>query len=116
MSYTRRSGGRSGAPTPSPESSRPVALPTQDHETRVSPTIRFDDRGRPYQEIMEKASVGGINIDVDREGGVFLDHDELAKLLETGNIDDVITRIRDAISTARARYQQRPPADFRWNV
>ena len=107
-------GGRGRLPGGNPP--RPNAPATPDLGKRVSPTIRHDkSSGRTYHETMVKQTVAGVNIDIDRDGGVFLDHDELAKLLETGNIDDLIVRIKDAVGGAKLQYQQRPAADFRWN-
>ena len=88
---------------------------TQDLGTRVSPTARSDERGKTFQEIMVKMSIKGINIDIDRDGGVFLDHNELAALIERGDIDGVISDIQNAIAGAKLQYTQQPPANFRWN-
>jgi Zn-finger nucleic acid-binding protein len=59
---------------------------------------------------MEPAHVIGekgvqIRIDVDRDGGVFLDHGELAQLLDAGDIQNVITNVKSQILSAKARYQ-----------
>ena len=62
---------------------------------------------------MMKMSVKGVTIDIDREGGVFLDHDELAKLLETGTIDGLVSEIKNAIKGAQLQYTQRQPAELR---
>jgi len=79
-------------------------------QIRVSPKVYMDERSRPYQESMEAAYVIGknnvqIRIDVDRDGGVFLDHGELAQLLDAGDIQDVITNVKSQILSAKARYQ-----------
>lgn len=92
----------------------PDRKPTDNLGTRVSPTIHSDDSGRPYREKMMKMSVKNVTIDIDREGGVFLDHDELAKLLETGTIDGLISEIKNAIKGAELQYAQRQPAEIRY--
>jgi hypothetical protein len=79
-------------------------------QIRVSPKVYMDERSRPYQESMEAAYVIGknnvqIRIDVDRDGGVFLDHGELAQLLDAGDIQDVIANVKSQILSAKARYQ-----------
>lgn len=81
-----------------------------DHQVRVSPTVYKDERGRPYQETMEHAHVIGknnvqIRIDVDRDGGIFLDHGELAQLLDSGDIQNVINNVKSQILSAKARYK-----------
>jgi hypothetical protein len=96
--------------------SKPGAIPTSgqtgsgNDQIRVSPKVYHDERGRLYQESMEPAHVIGkngvkIRIDVDRDGGVFLDHGELAQLLDAGDIQDVITNVKSQILSAKARYQ-----------
>jgi len=89
---------------------------TNNDQIRVSPTVRKDERGGSYYEYMEFGHVMGkdnkqIRIDVDRDGGIFLDHGELAQLLETENIQNVITQIESQILNAKMRYQQ--PGDHR---
>ena len=79
-------------------------------QIRVSPKVYNDERGKPYQESMEPAHVIGknnvqIRIDVDRDGGVFLDHGELAQLLDAGDIQNVITNVKSQILSAKAKYQ-----------
>jgi len=89
-----------------------VKLPdgANNDQIRVSPTVRKDERGGSYYEYMEVGHVLGkdnkqIRIDVDRDGGIFLDHGELAQLLETDDIQNVITQIESQILSVRARYQ-----------
>ena len=89
---------------------------TNNDQIRVSPTVRKDERGGSYYEYMEFGHVMGkdnkqIRIDVDRDGGIFLDHGELAQLLETEDIQNVITQIESQILNAKMRYQQ--PGDHR---
>ena len=100
-------------PAPKPPTGL-VGQPTDNLGTRVSPTTHSDDSGRPYREKMMKMSVKDVTIDIDREGGVFLDHDELAKLLETGTIDGLISEIKNAIKGAKLQYTQRQPAELRY--
>jgi hypothetical protein len=120
--YTKPGPGSSPGPiTSRPITSRPItSRPTgtgndqvrtgNDHQVRVSPTVYKDERGRPYQETMEHAHVIGknnaqIRIDVDRDGGIFLDHGELAQLLDSGDIQNVITNVKSQILSAKARYK-----------
>ena len=89
---------------------------TNNDQIRVSPTVHKDERGGSYHEYMEFGHVMGkdnkqIRIDVDRDGGIFLDHGELAQLLETEDIQNVITQIESQILNAKMRYQQ--PGDHR---
>ncbi len=89
---------------------------TNNDQIRVSPTVRKDERGGSYYESMEFGHVMGkdnkqIRIDVDRDGGIFLDHGELAQLLDAEDIQNVITQIESQILSAKARYQQ--PGDHR---
>lgn len=95
----------------------PLEGGTSNDQTRVSPTVRKDERGGSYYEYMEVGHVMGkdnkqIRIDVDRDGGIFLDHGELAQLLEHDDIQNVIQQIDTQILTAKARYQQ-PGIDHR---
>ncbi|SVE59317.1 uncharacterized protein METZ01_LOCUS512171, partial [marine metagenome] len=81
-------GGGMTAPGPGPGKKR-VPVGSGNDQIRVSPSVCNDERSRPYQESMEPAYVIGknntqIRIDVDRDGGVFLDHGELAQLLDAG--------------------------------
>ena len=83
---------------------------TNNDQTRISPTVRKDERGGSYYEYMEVGHVMGkdnkeIRIDVDRDGGIFLDHGELAQLLDSGDIQNVITNVKSQILSAKARYK-----------
>ena len=109
--YTPPGGGYGGGyakPGPGPITPRPTG--TGNDQVRVSPTVYKDERGRSYQETMEHAHVIGknnvqIRIDVDRDGGIFLDHGELAQLLDSGDIQNVITNVKSQILSAKARYK-----------
>jgi Zn-finger nucleic acid-binding protein len=95
--------GPDGKPKPGPTGSG-------NDQIRISPKVYHDERGRLYQESMEPAHIIGekgvqIRIDVDRDGGVFLDHGELAQLLDAGDIQNVISNVKSQILSAKARYQ-----------
>lgn len=47
----------------------------------------------------------GVVIDIDRDGGVFLDHGELARILEAGNTDAMVAQINKEIGSAKGRYE-----------
>ena len=87
-----------------------ILVDPSDEQGRVSPVIEKDERGNTYHEWMSKQTIpsqsggGHIKIDIDRHGGVFLDHGELAKLLDGGDINTVITQVRQAILTAKSSY------------
>ena len=80
---------------------------TSNEETRISPREHKDSNGKSYWEKMQFANVanqsGGrpTRIDVDRDGGVFLDHGELADLLQSGTIDEVIRNVGMTVDTAK---------------
>ena len=120
--YSPPGGGYGGGYTPPNQPSRGkppgpgVSDGTNNDQIRVSPTVRKDERGGSYYESMEFGHVMGkdnkqIRIDVDRDGGIFLDHGELAQLLDAEDIQNVITQIESQILSAKARYQQ--PGDHR---
>ena len=92
-----------------------VGVGSKDDELRVSPRPEKDGRGGIYHETMIKQTIliqdgahaQHIQIDIDRNGGVFLDLGELAKLLVDGvNINTVITQVKQAILTAKKSYRE----------
>ena len=106
-------GGSTGYGGGSP--SNPGGAGSKDDELRVSPRPEKDGRGGIYHETMIKQTIliqdgahaQHIQIDIDRNGGVFLDHGELAKLLVDGvNINTVITQVKQAILTAKKSYRE----------
>ena len=80
---------------------------TPNEGTRISPREHKDSNSKSYWEKMQFANVanqsGGrpTRIDVDRDGGVFLDHGELADLLQSGTIDEVIRNVGMTVDTAK---------------
>ena len=104
-------GGNPGGAAPMPG---PGAAGSKDDELRVSPRQEDDGRGGYYHEAMIKQTIliqdgdntQQIQIDIDRNGGVFLDHGELAKLLDGADINTVITQVKQAILTAKNSYSE----------
>jgi len=94
--------------------SNPGGAGSKDDELRVSPRPEKDGRGGYYHESMIKQTIliqdgdntQQIQIDIDRNGGVFLDHGELAKLLDGADINTVITQVQQAILTAKKSYRE----------
>jgi len=110
--------GRRGLSDPGPSSSNtpePSTIPvgvgpnivSPNEGTRISPREHKDSNSKSYWEKMQFANVanqsGGrpTRIDVDRDGGVFLDHGELADLLQSGTIDEVIRNVQMTVDTAK---------------
>ena len=91
---------------------RPVgfALPAADKDRRVSPNPQTaPGETKTHWEYMEKGRIREkdgrtITIDIDRDGGVFLDHGELARIL-AGKKDEMIKEINDKIEDAQASYR-----------
>lgn len=87
-----------------------VALPAADKDRRVSPNPQTaPGETKTHWEYMEKGRIREkdgrtITIDIDRDGGVFLDHGELARIL-AGKKDEMIKEINDKIEDAQTSYR-----------
>ena len=97
---------------------------TSNEGTRISPRDHKDSNGRSYWEKMQFANVVNpsasrpVRIDVDRDGGVFLDHGELSELLQSGKIDDVITNVENAVDTTKhtiTDHCRQDPDYYKWD-
>ena len=98
----------------------PAVEAAGNEETRISPREHKDSNGKSYWEKMQSTIVDGksgreIRIDVDREGGVFLDHGELADLLQSGTIDEVITKTDSAIRSAKHTMDNAHSDHYKWD-
>ena len=121
----RSSGSSRSTSTPKTPSTIPVGggEGTLNEETRISPREHKDSNGKSYWEKMQFSNVVNpsgsrpVRIDVDRDGGVFLDHGELADLLQSGKIDDVITNVQNAVDTTKhtiADHCRANPDYYKW--
>ena len=115
-------GAGAGAGPPSPRrvvdaGSGGQGPPREDKDRRISPnpqTVPGDPR--LHWEYMEKGRIQEkngetITIDIDRDGGVFLDHGELARIL-AGQKDDMIKNINFQIKVTkenRETYERENP-------
>lgn len=96
---------------------------TSNEETRISPREHKDSNGKSYWEKMQFSNVVNpsgsrpVRIDVDRDGGVFLDHGELSELLQSGKIDNVITNVQNAVDTTKhtiTDHCRQDPDYYKW--
>jgi len=84
--------------------------PRDDKDRRVSPNPQTaPGETKAHWEYMEKGHIQekdgrAITIDIDRDGGVFLDHGELARIL-AGQKDDMIRNINFQVQTAISNYK-----------
>ena len=87
-----------------------VGPPREDKDRRVSPNPQTAlGETKPHWEYMEKGHIRekdgrAITIDIDRNGGVFLDHGELARIL-AGQTDVMINDITHKIDEAQERIR-----------
>ena len=81
-----------------------------DGDRRASPNPQtYPRETKIHWEYMEKGRIREkdgrtITIDIDRDGGVFLDHGELARIL-AGKKDEMIKQIDDKIEEAQDRIR-----------
>ena len=122
-------GGSSSSPSPS---KGPSTIPvggdgeggTSNEGTRISPREHKDSNSKSYWEKMQFANVANpsgarpVRVDVDRDGGVFLDHGELADLLQSGTIDEVVRNVQMTVDTAKhtiADHCRANPDYYKWD-
>ena len=118
-------GGSSSSPSPKgPSPTGGGEGGTSNEGIRISPREHKDTNGKSYWEKMQFHNVvnpsGGrsIRIDVDRDGGVFLDHGELADLLQSGTIDEVVRNVQMTVDTAKhtiADHCRANPDYYKWD-
>jgi len=87
MSYPYQSGYSSGSGGGTPQQPGAEGL-------RISPNT-----GKPMEKVTINGENMSVTIDVDEQGGVFLDPKELAELAEIKNVDALLTdRIKEVVS------------------
>lgn len=93
-----------------------VTPPREDNDRRASPNPQtYRGETKLHWEYMEKGKIrdgnpSELRIDIDREGGVFLDHGELARIL-AGNKAEMIKQINEKIEDAQESYKNNEAAD-----